>query len=228
MEMASQIPSCHWYGIDMCDVQPPTYTAANVTFELGNFRQPLGFRDATIDYVHQQGLSLALPVKDWIQLLHEYRRILRKDGWLEIVETDWRLLRTGPYGDRINEWIRAAARYRHIDVRRCRAIPEMLEDLGFIDLHRSTISVPLGSWGSARLGEMALDNFIESLEALQPWIFASGCCGTDAAWSHVLDSWRAECSSTETFLNVKVYCARKSRSSSHSRSLSTHTSSSVH
>ncbi|RKP14476.1 S-adenosyl-L-methionine-dependent methyltransferase [Piptocephalis cylindrospora] len=212
MEMAAEIPSCHWYGIDMCDVQPPTYIAPNATFELQDFRQGLGYQDETIDYVHQQGLTLSLPVKDWIQLLHEYRRILRKGGWVEIVETDWRLLRTGPYGDRINEWVRAAARYRHIDVRRCRAIPEMLDDLGFTDSQRTTISLPMGTWGQ-RIGEMAMDNLIETLEALQPWILAAGCCN-ESSWNEVLDGWKDECSSHQTFLNAKVYWAKKGRSKS--------------
>lgn len=61
----------------------------NISFVHMDIRQPLNFDENSFDFIHAGLLTPALPPREWSSLLAECRRILRPDGILCLVETEW-------------------------------------------------------------------------------------------------------------------------------------------
>lgn len=63
-----------------------TALTPNGRFMQTNVLEPLPLADASCDYVHLQFMSPSIPIDRWFVLLRECLRILRPQGWLELVE----------------------------------------------------------------------------------------------------------------------------------------------
>ncbi|RKP23991.1 hypothetical protein SYNPS1DRAFT_30238 [Syncephalis pseudoplumigaleata] len=71
----------------------------------GDVALGLAFPDHSIDYIHHRNVY-TIPMDDWPAYIIDCARVLRASGWLEIMETDYMLRRTGPEGARFNKLLR--------------------------------------------------------------------------------------------------------------------------
>ncbi|RUS15741.1 hypothetical protein BC937DRAFT_92054 [Endogone sp. FLAS-F59071] len=85
--------------------------------------------------------------KQWPLIFAEYHRILRKGGYLEILECDMETKRMGPATTEINTKFRESLRKRDIDVEIAINCSDIALAAGFSEPDHSFVSVPLGQWG---------------------------------------------------------------------------------
>jgi hypothetical protein len=58
--------------------------------------------DNYFDYVHQRFLIGGIPANKWKQHIQEWIHVCASDGWIEIVETNGRIVDGGPACQRFN------------------------------------------------------------------------------------------------------------------------------
>jgi ubiquinone/menaquinone biosynthesis C-methylase UbiE len=232
MEMASEFPMCEFVGVDIASLQPQSIVPRNCTFVSCNVLNGIPFDDGTFDYIHQRLLVTGIPVHAYDTLIRTYMRLLRPGGCIEICETDYNFLRTGPLGEMVNRWLLLLSRSVGIHLSFIRNMQEMLRDAGFCKVGRETISFPLGTWSDHKdnsdsdmeetghpaysnvsVGTMAITNAVEMIKALAGLI-QEKLDVSEADIHDIISRWPKECQEYQTYLNLKVYYGCKPRQAS--------------
>ncbi|KAI9598615.1 S-adenosyl-L-methionine-dependent methyltransferase [Syncephalis fuscata] len=94
LEMSAQFPSSKLIGIDLNYETPMSVIPQNCQFKKMDLTTGLEFADFSIDYIHHRNVYM-IPMDCWPNYIIDCARILRPSGWLEIMETDLMLRRTG-------------------------------------------------------------------------------------------------------------------------------------
>ncbi|KAI8049962.1 hypothetical protein BDF22DRAFT_697582 [Syncephalis plumigaleata] len=90
---------------DLYYQSPMSVIPPNCQFQEMDLCQGLQFADRSVDYIHHRNIYM-IPMDKWPIYIVDCARILRPSGWLEIMETDYMLRRTGPEGTRFNKLLR--------------------------------------------------------------------------------------------------------------------------
>ncbi|KII93159.1 hypothetical protein PLICRDRAFT_99692 [Plicaturopsis crispa FD-325 SS-3] len=94
IDAAKEWPDCHFVGIDLVNVQLPTYMlpesiAKRISWVHGNFlTTKLPFDDDEFDHVHIASIARGVPENKWNVLFDEVNRVLRPGGIVEVHEQD--------------------------------------------------------------------------------------------------------------------------------------------
>lgn len=95
LEMAQEYPGSKVTGIDVVPPSEkegwnPTNLIAgqikSVKYQYGDIHQPLLFPDNHFDLVYQRDVATVLPFNMWPTLISEFKRVLKPDGQIQLVE----------------------------------------------------------------------------------------------------------------------------------------------
>jgi ubiquinone/menaquinone biosynthesis C-methylase UbiE len=87
--MAVNYPEHNFTGIDLSDMFPTTIRPENAKFELMNVLGGLPFDDNTFDFVNMRFMATAFCTNEWPMIIKEIYRVLKDDGVVELMETDF-------------------------------------------------------------------------------------------------------------------------------------------
>lgn len=145
-----------FFGLDIMSKILPKSSHHNLQFVISDVREGLPFRDNTFDYVHVQYLTHEVKNSEWPKLLLELTRVLKVNGWLEISDSNYEIIRVGPYINRIINRMIADLTKSDIDCYIDNKFGRLLKDIGQLtNIKRFENTYPLGSW-HGKLGEEAL------------------------------------------------------------------------
>ena len=196
LEVATQFPATRVVGMDL--IRPPTIegaaqeirrsgwtqipaveVTANFTFVAGNILSRTPFPDGAFDYVHMRFLSAAIPLALWRPVMYELARITRRGGWIEVVDTSWTPLNSGPATEQIFYWARIAGMIREINLELAAWMGGLFLDSGLGNVTAPRLQLPMGRAGG-RIGSMVAANAIAVAEAIQPWVVSYNIASAEA------------------------------------------------
>ncbi|KAG1440166.1 hypothetical protein G6F56_012027 [Rhizopus delemar] len=153
--MAKFYPRSEFVGIDMADVFVTENKPSNVTFKVANAGIGFEFEDESFDFVFQRFLVMGFPTEQYLYSIKEIKRILKPEGYIEILEliNDYR--EGGPALTKISSWIHQALEARQMDSFIANKIPNYLLDAGYKNVRDFDYAVSIGSWGG-ELGQLHL------------------------------------------------------------------------
>ncbi|KAI8815366.1 hypothetical protein BJ742DRAFT_13808 [Cladochytrium replicatum] len=90
-EMNRDFPRGYYYGVDISisafgETFRDLAEDGKITLVTGNVYERLPFEDSTFDYIHQQGLSQAIPERLWPSAISELVRVLKPGGVIDLIE----------------------------------------------------------------------------------------------------------------------------------------------
>ena len=196
LEVASQLPATTVVGMDL--IRPPTLertahelrgsasgrapavgVMANFTFVAGNILSRTPFPDGAFDYVHMRFLSAAIPLALWRPIMYELTRITRRGGWIEVVDTSWTPLNSGPATEQLFYWARIAGMIHEINLELAAWMGGLFLDSGLGNVTAPRLQLPMGR-AAGRIGSMVAANAIAVAEAIQPWVISYNIASAEA------------------------------------------------
>lgn len=164
IEMAQQFPNARITGIDIAPSSPSA--PLNVQFVQHDVLKGLPFSSQSFDYTHSRLLVAAIPTKSWAGLLREYLRVTRPGGWIEIFEGGTTFLNAGEHTRQYLAWWQQISQPRGIDASFISHLPDLMQQLGYVNMQSQLLHVPVGRWGG-RAGTMLLTNLVSGWGGLK-------------------------------------------------------------
>ncbi|KAI9270794.1 S-adenosyl-L-methionine-dependent methyltransferase [Phascolomyces articulosus] len=119
----------------------------NVTYIHGDVLSlPLQFGDNTFDFIYQRELGYVIPQSHWSPLIHDFYRLLKPDGMVQLVEYPLEFPTCGPLSDIVNNWIQTEASANGLNTRFVDSFEKYLDDAGFDDVTTHVYEFPIGEW----------------------------------------------------------------------------------
>ncbi|CAG8531173.1 24875_t:CDS:2 [Cetraspora pellucida] len=160
VDMGLDYSSSTFVGIDLGSTQFPSDNMhpSNVGFLACNITHGIPFPPETFDYVHLSMMCCALTESQWSQLIKDMVRVLKYDGWIEIIEGDPWFKNSGRIGKLISETC--------ININIQAMIPKFFNSINELrDLQYIDVEYPLGDW-SGCLGKFAMANIRRACEGI--------------------------------------------------------------
>ncbi|KUJ20195.1 putative Demethylmenaquinone methyltransferase [Mollisia scopiformis] len=151
MAMGDEYPDAEIIGTDIAKIQPSA-VPLNVFFEIDDAEEEGGWTwaDDEFDLVHFRHMAGAF--SDWSEVYREACRSLKPGGWIEVLDFDSHdrtLLsffgkdsEVADWLKTINECAKMSGRPRGVAHLR----PEVFTSAGFIDVHVTEKTIPMGVW----------------------------------------------------------------------------------
>ncbi|CAJ0851950.1 7150_t:CDS:2 [Entrophospora sp. SA101] len=151
--MSSDYPKCRYTGVDNLELITET-RPSNVEFIKCNFLQGLPFEDNTFDFVLMRFKILEFTEHQWESfVVKELVRVLKSNGWLELMEPNIELCNMGPLTKKINDTIVTKIRTFNINTNIHQRIEEFMRNTNLlINIESFVKRVPCGSW-AGKVGE---------------------------------------------------------------------------
>jgi len=100
--MATDYPQSSFTGLDMSTLFPTQIRPVNVSFLQQNVLEGLTACDNTFDFIYQRFLSGSFSTSQWEKIvIPELTRVVKHEGWIELVESDAMLENVGRAGKRL-------------------------------------------------------------------------------------------------------------------------------
>ncbi|CAG8787740.1 13212_t:CDS:2, partial [Racocetra fulgida] len=91
-----------FYGIDIAPVFPKEIKPENLEFIQSDITHGIRFDDNHFDFVRMNLMSTCLPEDQWVHVIEELVRVLKPDGYIEIMEPEFQFYNIGPYFSKLN------------------------------------------------------------------------------------------------------------------------------
>ncbi|KAF9099952.1 hypothetical protein BGX23_008724 [Mortierella sp. AD031] len=178
MDMATEMSTINFVGVDISPVYPTAIFPRNCNFYNEDFLKGVSQPDSTFDVVFQRNVTCGLTFENWQQAMKEAFRILKPGGYYECVESDVTIQNAGPQTNIVFEHLRLSMATRSVDPSVVRSLDRLMVSAGFTDVHVKEYCVPVGDWGD-KVGQLWQQNMFSILETVRPHLAkAAGCSET--------------------------------------------------
>ncbi|KAG0311560.1 hypothetical protein BGZ99_010080 [Dissophora globulifera] len=157
LEMAHEFPNAEVYGVDISAIFPTEIKPSNCHFQLCNILDGLPFPDNYFDFIYQRLLVYALTPAQRRQVYIELQRILKPEGFLQLVESDGIVYNPGPETEMINQLSLETSLRHGVDPREVQNMKSGLKHAGYTGVNSFNIALPNGQWGG-KAGALSLQN----------------------------------------------------------------------
>ncbi|CAO3659341.1 unnamed protein product [Umbelopsis ramanniana] len=209
IEMAQKYKRSHFTGIDV-SLKKDASIAPNLTMLKIDMTSSLPFANETFDYVFCRNLSLAIPFDDWDRTIGDITRVAKYNAYLEFIEADWEIKRSGSALKRWNTFAIAALRNRQYNPRIGRNLDVFLR-FHLSDINNTYLSMPVGEWSNTKLGLKAQQYWVETMASLKPIILGSTDPKTIgfATYERLVSLVQKEMVESQCYCNYYAYYGRK-------------------
>ncbi|KAG0198646.1 hypothetical protein BGX33_012202 [Mortierella sp. NVP41] len=157
LEMAHEFPKAEIHGVDISAIFPTEIKPPNCHFQLCNILDGLPFPDNHFDFIYQRLLVYALSPAQRRQVNAELLRVLKPEGYLQLVESDGIVYNPGPQMEKINQLSLETSLRHGVDPREVQTMKSGLKHSGYINVNSFNIALPVGVWGG-KAGQLSLQN----------------------------------------------------------------------
>ncbi|KAI8066907.1 S-adenosyl-L-methionine-dependent methyltransferase [Gongronella butleri] len=145
VEMANQYPDVQVLGLDR--VMPhEQHRVDNLRFVQCDITESWPMSDNAVDFIFLRHMKEALKKQDWIKVLGEMYRVLKPGGHVELVEEDFPNHNAGPMQQAFCNFVEEQCEQTEIDYHAPDHLSDHLEKIGFVDLEKKALDIPLGEW----------------------------------------------------------------------------------
>ena len=180
IEFADKYPSAMVTGTDLSPVQP-SYVPPNCRFYVENAEETWNF-DQKFDYVHSRMLFNS--IKDWKRYMSQAFDALKPGGYIELQDMNFPARcddNTAPPESPLMRWsalMTEAAKNLGIDITISNQFPNLLQEVGFIDIQVETYPWPVNRWpkdkAMKKLGAIVNENFCRGVHGFTMAFFSKG------------------------------------------------------
>ncbi|KAG1337607.1 hypothetical protein G6F62_005847 [Rhizopus arrhizus] len=210
MEIAGEYPKSTVIGIDMTPLFPREIKPSNCAFYQCNILDKLPFDDNTFDYIFMRFMHQAVDADRWSSILKEITRILKPDGWIEWVEPDSEIHRSGPITKEFNHQMVQLMEHHQQDSSLGKCLQEKLKDTNqFENISSMFVSCPGGKW-AGQLGQLTIQSWKAYYLALAPLLCQLQGI-TEKEYSEKLKQCWREADEHKTFENIHFCYAQKKK-----------------
>jgi SAM-dependent methyltransferase len=174
IDMADEYPDAEVIGTDIAQIQPAA-VPLNVFFEIDDAEDEDGWTwpEDEFDLVHLR--SMAGAFMDWQQIYREAFKHLKPGGWLEVIDYDnhSEFLSYFSEDSDVKRWLAAvdeASRQSGRPRGDAHLNPELLTQIGFVNVSVSGKTIPTGAWPEdtekQKVGKHFLVTQLSGVEAL--------------------------------------------------------------
>jgi SAM-dependent methyltransferase len=174
MAIADEYPEAEIIGTDIAKIQPSA-VPLNVFFEIDDAEEEGGWTWAEdeFDFIHCRSMQGAF--KDWRYVYTEAFNHLKPGGWIEVLDFDDHRVLMSYFENHpeVKKWFAAVSEASKLSGRSRTAMhlePEMLTELGFVDVKSTSKLIPMGIWSkdpdAQRIGKHFLVTQLCSVEAI--------------------------------------------------------------
>ncbi|KAI8342782.1 S-adenosyl-L-methionine-dependent methyltransferase [Chlamydoabsidia padenii] len=217
LELATEYTEADFYGIDIATMYPTTIKPGNANFQQHDIlKLSLPFDDESFDFIYMRQMMTSLTKSQLVRFLTEITRVLKPNGYLEIVDVECQIQRAGPAtSSLINTLLQEQITTFGTEFDLCTQLSTLLMTTqttqgGFMDTMQHRVTMPLG-WGGP-LGDLHARNLELYLKSIHPSTTRSTeqeplLCDT------AIQTTLMECKQYHSHLNWFTCTARKSPSS---------------
>lgn len=140
LNMAYTFPSSFFNGYDINNEYPKDIIFPNVNFknvinniifDINNIECLKLIPDNSYDYIFQRFMLIVIKEQNWTKILKEYKRILKPNGYLQLIEQDVNVQNAGPLTKNMMEIIHKMLEKRDINIKIIYNLDEHLKKAGF-------------------------------------------------------------------------------------------------
>ncbi|KAG0216064.1 hypothetical protein BGX28_005959 [Mortierella sp. GBA30] len=157
LEMAHELPKADIYGVDISSIFPADIKPKNCHFQLCNILDGLPFPDNYFDFIYQRLLVYALTPAQRKQVNTELLRVLKPEGFLQLVESDGIVYNAGPEMEMVNQLSLETSLRHGVDPREVQTMKSGLKQSGYTGVNSFNIALPVGDWGG-KAGALSRQN----------------------------------------------------------------------
>ncbi|RIA98384.1 S-adenosyl-L-methionine-dependent methyltransferase [Glomus cerebriforme] len=152
-EMAADYPNARYVGVDKLQIFPNTLPK-NVTFIQSDILRGLPFDNDSFDFIYIRFLVFDLADYEWRMVIDEMTRILKPNGYLEMMEPRIEMNNKGPITEKIVNAIQVRARSRHLNPYIVDKFNEFMHSTNKLkNIKYEVKRIPCGKWGDKQ-GEL--------------------------------------------------------------------------
>ncbi|RIB26834.1 S-adenosyl-L-methionine-dependent methyltransferase [Gigaspora rosea] len=163
IDLSSQYPNSSFFGVEKPTPVFHSFTPpipSRVSLQYCDILSRLPFEDETFDFIYVRFMAFEIPDNKFKDLINELTRILKIDGYLEIMDTNAQASNEGIETQEFMSSVRSY--YKSIGMNPL--ITESLEPLLRSNSHLTSITTekqcyPIGNWDDP-IGEIALENLL--------------------------------------------------------------------
>ncbi|CAG8607835.1 15337_t:CDS:2, partial [Acaulospora colombiana] len=166
--MASTYQSSAFVGVDFSPIYPkPSF---NSIFLRHNILECIPFPDSSFDFVYQRFLEMSFDEVGWNNLFAEIVRVMKPDGWLEMMNFEWELINPGPNMKKLADAVVKFHESENIKIPTKVDLKNYFERTQkFTDIKIEERCIPIGRW-AGRIGQFAKSNFNYGIMGLKPFL----------------------------------------------------------
>ncbi|KAI1317029.1 hypothetical protein EDD11_009095 [Mortierella claussenii] len=208
MDMATELTSVQFVGVDISPIYPALIHPRNCTFHKEDILRGIHSQaSSTFDVVYQRNVAPGFTVQHWQQSFQEAFRLLKPGGWFESVESDITVHSAGPFTTMCFDHVRLSMAARQIDPTVVRSLDRIMIATGFVDVQVKECCVPLGEWGG-KVGQLWKQNMASVLETVQPHLAKAGRM-TDHQVKEMISNMNKETQEYKAYQTIYVTYGRK-------------------
>ncbi|KAK2000670.1 methyltransferase domain-containing protein [Colletotrichum falcatum] len=154
VDVADKFPSAHVIGVDISPIQNP-YAPQNVEWRIDDVQELWSQLYSDLDFVHFRSVSVTL--REPVRVIRSAYENLKPGGWIEFQDAG---VRIGCDDNTLPEdyapanfmanFIRTFKTHFGWDLEFPKALPAVLKDTGFVNIHHRYHKLPIGPWAKDR------------------------------------------------------------------------------
>ncbi|CAG8599604.1 6674_t:CDS:2 [Ambispora gerdemannii] len=209
LDMANKYPVSTFLGVDIIEMFPTNMRPPNAGFLQYNILNGLPFPNETFDFVYQRFLWAAFTQKQWIQLIDDFRRVTKTDGWIELMEFDVEIYNPGPIAKKLSDAVQKHLTSNGINPKIRSRIPKIMANTNNLESIQTLETItPLGNWRQTPQGIKALKDIAATLKSLQ--VALKAVLGVDNyEYKEMLEQFIIEGSKYRMYIKTFRFLARK-------------------
>ncbi|RHZ46744.1 hypothetical protein Glove_606g145 [Diversispora epigaea] len=206
LDLAASYKSSTFVGVDFSPIFPKSsLTPPNAGFLRHNVLEGLPFPESSFDFVHQRFLEWSFDQSGWDALFLEIIRILKNDGWFEIMNHVSELRNSGPRTQKLTKAVLEFLKSKNLSTPTTDYIRNFFEKTQQIeDIKCEERMHPLGKWAGL-IGQVAKLNFNRALTAMKSFILPFMNI-TDEEFQALLEDSENEVNDYQTYIcTIRVF-----------------------
>ncbi|KAF9960566.1 hypothetical protein BGZ70_008568 [Mortierella alpina] len=189
----------------------PNIRPRNCVFQPDVPLNRLPFQNEQFDFVYQRRQSVVLMSTEWQRTILELFRVLKRGGWVEILEPDLFLRGGGELCQLAGEYCVGIFEAMGRNPNVIHEMEHLLENAGFVNVSVKVWSIPLG-WGGV-IGQAMLANQKQFVNELEP-IYVRQGHGDSQEYRDLTGSIFNEVVEKKAYINYHVVLGQKPASAS--------------